>query len=194
MSDESNINGELRFEISGGPRYWVDPADNGGRGLTFDFVFVDEFLKHENWNAWSALTRTTTARPGAACSGGPRPRGRISPNRGRGPGATPRSITSSPRRQSPPPGRPTQSRCSISRSRTSLLPTRRAAWSKLASGLSVGTRSAPSSRGAGLHLRRGLTRPAGKRVPGRISGSRRAHILPTTGPDSALLKPLERSE
>lgn len=59
---QSNTNGELWFELTGGQRYWVDSADNGGRGLTFDLVFVDEILKHKSFKAWSALSKTTAAR------------------------------------------------------------------------------------------------------------------------------------
>lgn len=58
----SNTNGELWFELTGGQRYWVDSADNGGRGLTFDLVFVDEILTHKTFKAWSALSKTTAAR------------------------------------------------------------------------------------------------------------------------------------
>jgi hypothetical protein len=60
--DFSNTNGELWFELTKGQRYWVDSADNGGRGLTFDLVFVDEILKHKTFKAWSALSKTTAAR------------------------------------------------------------------------------------------------------------------------------------
>jgi len=60
--EQSNTNGELWFELTGGQRYWVDSADNGGRGLTFDVVFVDEILKHKTFKAWSALSKTTAAR------------------------------------------------------------------------------------------------------------------------------------
>ncbi len=56
------INGELWFELTGGQSYWVDSAENGGRGLTFDLVFVDEILKHKTFKAWSALSKTTAAR------------------------------------------------------------------------------------------------------------------------------------
>ncbi|MFD6699694.1 MULTISPECIES: terminase large subunit domain-containing protein [unclassified Microbacterium] len=59
---QSNTNGELWFELSDGQSYWVDAADNGGRGLTFDLVFVDEILKHKTFKAWSALSKTTAAR------------------------------------------------------------------------------------------------------------------------------------
>lgn len=58
----NSINGELWFELKDGQRYWVDSAENGGRGLTFDLVFVDEILKHKNFSAWSALSKTTAAR------------------------------------------------------------------------------------------------------------------------------------
>lgn len=58
----NSINGELWFELTGGQRYTVDSADNGGRGLTFDLVFVDEILKHKTFVAWSALSKTTAAR------------------------------------------------------------------------------------------------------------------------------------
>lgn len=62
IAAESNTNGELWFELDGGQRYWVDSADNGGRGLTFDLVFIDEILKHKTFKAWSALSKTTNAR------------------------------------------------------------------------------------------------------------------------------------
>ncbi|MEV8134303.1 hypothetical protein [Microbacterium aurantiacum] len=58
----SSVNGEIWFQLVGGQRYWVDSADNGGRGLTFDLVFVDEILKHKTFKAWSALSKTTAAR------------------------------------------------------------------------------------------------------------------------------------
>lgn len=60
--ERSNTNGELWFELKDAQRYWVDSADNGGRGLTFDLVFVDEILKHKSFKAWSALSKTTAAR------------------------------------------------------------------------------------------------------------------------------------
>ncbi|WP_230670739.1 terminase large subunit [Rathayibacter sp. Leaf248] len=59
---ESGTNGELWFELTGEQSYWVDSADNGGRGLTFDFVFIDEILKHKTFSSWSALSKTTNAR------------------------------------------------------------------------------------------------------------------------------------
>ncbi|WP_162819191.1 hypothetical protein [Leifsonia aquatica] len=62
---QSNTNGELWFALTGRQRYWVDSADNGGRGLTFDLVFIDEILKHKTFKAWSALSKTTNARPRA---------------------------------------------------------------------------------------------------------------------------------
>ncbi|WP_224778773.1 hypothetical protein [Leucobacter sp. Psy1] len=63
LERESRVGGELWFELTNGQRYWVDSAENGGRGLTFDLVFVDEILKHKTWAAWSALSKTTLARP-----------------------------------------------------------------------------------------------------------------------------------
>ncbi|EYT56034.1 hypothetical protein H490_0103945 [Leucobacter sp. UCD-THU] len=62
LDRESRIGGELWFELTDGQRWWVDSAENGGRGLTFDLVFVDEILKHKTWAAWSALSKTTMAR------------------------------------------------------------------------------------------------------------------------------------
>lgn len=58
----NNINGELWFELTGRQRYWVDSADNGGRGLTFDLVFIDEIVKHKTFKAWAALSKTINAR------------------------------------------------------------------------------------------------------------------------------------
>jgi hypothetical protein len=35
----------------------------GGRGLSGDLVMLDELREHQSWDAWSAVTKTTMARP-----------------------------------------------------------------------------------------------------------------------------------
>jgi phage terminase large subunit-like protein len=46
-----------------GSRYQVAAASRrGGRGKSGDLVLMDELREHQNWQAWSALTKTTMAR------------------------------------------------------------------------------------------------------------------------------------
>ena len=47
-------------------RYKIKAATRGGgRGLSGDLVFLDELREHQTWGPWSALTKTTMARPHA---------------------------------------------------------------------------------------------------------------------------------
>jgi len=59
-------NGKKALRLSTGERYKVAAASRkGGRGLSGDLVLLDELREHQNWQAWSAVTKTTMARPQA---------------------------------------------------------------------------------------------------------------------------------
>ena len=58
------VNGKKALELRNGERYKVQAANRrGGRGLSGDLVMLDELREHQNWEAWSAVTKTTMARP-----------------------------------------------------------------------------------------------------------------------------------
>jgi hypothetical protein len=57
-------NGEQCITLNSGARYRIAAATRGaGRGLSVDLLILDELREHRDWNAWSALSKTTTARP-----------------------------------------------------------------------------------------------------------------------------------
>ncbi|KAA9133753.1 terminase [Microbacterium caowuchunii] len=57
-------NGKKALRLLTGERYKVAAASRrGGRGLSGDLVLLDELREHQNWQAWSAVTKTTMARP-----------------------------------------------------------------------------------------------------------------------------------
>ncbi|QPE04124.1 terminase [Microbacterium schleiferi] len=57
-------NGKKALRLTTGERYKVAAASRrGGRGLSGDLVLLDELREHQNWLAWSAVTKTTMARP-----------------------------------------------------------------------------------------------------------------------------------
>lgn len=59
-------NGKKALRLRSGERYKVAAATRkGGRGLSGDLVLLDELREHHNWQAWSAVTKTTLARPHA---------------------------------------------------------------------------------------------------------------------------------
>ena len=59
-------NGKKALRLATGERYKVAAASRrGGRGLSGDLVLLDELREHQNWQAWSAVTKTTMARPQA---------------------------------------------------------------------------------------------------------------------------------
>ncbi len=59
-------NGKKALRLRSGERYKVAAASRrGGRGLSGDLVLLDELREHQNWQAWSAVTKTTMARPEA---------------------------------------------------------------------------------------------------------------------------------
>jgi phage terminase large subunit-like protein len=59
-------NGEIHFGLVGGGRYKISAATrSAGRGLSVDHLTLDEIREHRDFLAWSALSKTTTARPNA---------------------------------------------------------------------------------------------------------------------------------
>lgn len=63
-------NGKKALVLDTGERYRVQPATRrGGRGLSGDFIMLDELREHHSWEAWSAVTKTTMARPDALILG-----------------------------------------------------------------------------------------------------------------------------
>lgn len=57
-------NGEQCLTLTTGARYRITAATRGaGRGLSVDLLILDELREHRSWDAWSALSKTTTARP-----------------------------------------------------------------------------------------------------------------------------------
>lgn len=64
IEDVVMTNGKKALVLRHGERYKVEAANRrGGRGLSGDLVMLDELREHQNWNAWSAITKTTMARP-----------------------------------------------------------------------------------------------------------------------------------
>jgi len=60
----SRTNGDKYLRLTSGERYKVAAATrSGGRGLSSDLVLLDELREHRDWEAWSAVTKTTLARP-----------------------------------------------------------------------------------------------------------------------------------
>lgn len=59
-------NGRKEFVLPWGSRWKPKAASRkSGRGFTGDLVFLDELREHQSWAAWSALSKTTMARPNA---------------------------------------------------------------------------------------------------------------------------------
>jgi phage terminase large subunit-like protein len=63
IENVNRTNGKKALELTGGSRYKVQTASRrGGRGLSGDLILLDELREHQNWDAWSAVTKTTMAR------------------------------------------------------------------------------------------------------------------------------------
>lgn len=59
-------NGEQELMLTNGARYKITAANgSAGRGLSVDLLILDELREQKSWDAWSALSKTTTARPDA---------------------------------------------------------------------------------------------------------------------------------
>lgn len=64
VDNVSRVNGNKFLRLLSGERYKVTTATRrGGRGLSSDLVLLDELREHQSWDAWSAITKTTMARP-----------------------------------------------------------------------------------------------------------------------------------
>lgn len=60
------VNGKKAMRLRSGERYKVAAASRrGGRGLSADLVMLDELREHQSWASWSAVSKTTMARPGS---------------------------------------------------------------------------------------------------------------------------------
>jgi hypothetical protein len=58
--------GDESHTLKGGGRYKIAAANRkAGRGLSVDELNIDELREQRNWAAWSALSKTTMARPDA---------------------------------------------------------------------------------------------------------------------------------
>jgi hypothetical protein len=57
-------NGDEYLKLKSGARYLIKAASrSAGRGLSVDQLMLDELREQRNWDAWSALSKTTQARP-----------------------------------------------------------------------------------------------------------------------------------
>ncbi|MCF0123951.1 MAG: hypothetical protein HUJ67_07530 [Ruminiclostridium sp.] len=57
-------NGAKRLSLTGGRVYKVGaPTRRAGRGDSNDLVLIDELREHRDWEAWSAATASTSAKP-----------------------------------------------------------------------------------------------------------------------------------
>jgi hypothetical protein len=57
------VNGDEQFRLASGSRYKIAASNrSAGRGLSIDQLNIDELREQRNWDAWSALSKTTMAR------------------------------------------------------------------------------------------------------------------------------------
>ncbi len=62
----SRVNGRKEIRLSSGERYKIAAATRrGARGKTCDLAILDELREHMSFDAWSAVTKTTNAKPDA---------------------------------------------------------------------------------------------------------------------------------
>ncbi len=65
-SHTATVNGREALVLTTGERWKVKAANRkAGRGLRGDLIILDELREQHNWFAWSAITKTTMARPNA---------------------------------------------------------------------------------------------------------------------------------
>ncbi len=58
------VNGDEWFRLASKARYKIAAANrSAGRGLSVDHLMMDEIREQRSWDAWSALSKTTSARP-----------------------------------------------------------------------------------------------------------------------------------
>lgn len=66
MEKPRRVNGDEQFRLTSGARYKIAAANrSAGRGLPVDLLNFDELREQRSWAAWSALSKTTMARPRA---------------------------------------------------------------------------------------------------------------------------------
>lgn len=66
IDDIKRSSGRKTITLSGRRRYRVTAANRkGARGKSGDLVLLDELREHQDFSAWSAVTKTTMARPNA---------------------------------------------------------------------------------------------------------------------------------
>ena len=66
IEDIKRSSGRKTITLSGRRRYRIAAANRkGARGKSGDLVILDELREHQTWEAWSAVTKTTMARPNA---------------------------------------------------------------------------------------------------------------------------------
>lgn len=57
------VNGDEHFRLTNGARYKIAASNRrAGRGLSVDELNIDELREQRSWDAWSALSKTTSAR------------------------------------------------------------------------------------------------------------------------------------
>lgn len=58
-----NVNGDEHFQLTSGARYMIRAMNRrAGRGYSIDEINIDELREQHNWQAWSAVSKTTMAR------------------------------------------------------------------------------------------------------------------------------------
>jgi len=66
ISSVKRGNNLITMDLQNGARYRIAAATrSAGRGLSVDLLILDELREHRDWAPWSALSKTTTARPNA---------------------------------------------------------------------------------------------------------------------------------
>ena len=66
IEDIKRSSGRKTITLSGRRRYRITAANRkGARGKSGDLVLLDELREHQDFSAWSAVTKTTMARPNA---------------------------------------------------------------------------------------------------------------------------------
>lgn len=66
IEDVKRSSGRKTITLSGRRRYRITAANRkGARGKSGDLILLDELREHQDFSAWSAVTKTTMARPNA---------------------------------------------------------------------------------------------------------------------------------
>lgn len=66
LAQVRNVNGDERWQLASGSRYLIRASSReAGRGLSVDQLNIDELREWRGWAPWSALSKTTMARPDA---------------------------------------------------------------------------------------------------------------------------------